>query len=243
MADPSPEMSVSMSPLPRVRFLAGAFLACVTLGCTSYPTLTQIAPEVNATLDENPQFLIADDEVEVAFPIRPEWNHTTKVRRDGRASFLFLDEMVVAGMTLEQLDAALTTAYSRREGGIELTVNLVNAAIRTVTVTGEVDEPGPVQFNSGSLTLLEAIGKAGGHDKATALMEELMLIRWSTRKRSQRVWRINANVDEWQNGMPIYLQANDVIYVPNNFIDKVNIFVRMYITNNLPIPLAIPIGN
>ena len=209
-------------------------------GCTPLPTLQEIAPEINATLEPSPVFLIPDDQIEVAFPSTPEWDHTVTVRADGRASFYFLDEMVVAGMTVERLNEILTVAY--HDGGTiavdhTVTVNLGGLAVRRAILMGEVQNPGTIDIEGGHLSLLEAIGKAGGPLKASADLSEVLLVRWMPREGGVRTWQFDASLSNWVAGTPLLLQAHDVVFVPNTTIDGVNLWVDKYIRQMLPIPI------
>jgi polysaccharide export outer membrane protein len=228
----------------RTPAVATLLLTVLGSGC-AYPSLAEIAPEINATLAASALFLAADDQIDLKFPKRPEWNHTVIVRGDGRASFLFLDELVVAGKTMTQLDAIIRAAYKAkdvlRDEDIEFSLNLTAVQPRRVVVMGEVGSPGPIEIQNGHLTLIEALGKAGGPDKSTALLEETLLVRWLPQEQRLRTWRFDASVDNWQSGVPVLLQSHDVIFVPNTAIDRVNIWINQYIRQTLPVQFAIPI--
>lgn len=219
-------------------------VAFFSAGCGSYATLADMAAEINATLQPAPLRLIPGDNIEVRFPRQDSWDHTVTVRPDGRASFLFLDEFVVAGMTMDALDRALTKGYSDRGVIVDsdLTINLTDIAVRNVVVMGEVNSPGEVPIEGGRLSFIEAIGRAGGPIKESALLEEAILLRWVPGEGRQRIWHINAAVDYWQAGTPLMLQAHDVIFVPNTGVDNVGIWVDQYIRRMIPIPGIIPIN-
>jgi len=229
---------------PTWRLVALSSIALL-LGCGSFPTLQAIAAEVNATLQPAPTLLVPGDTIEVKFPYKPEYDHTVVVREDGRSSFLFLDEIYVGGSSVETLDRVLSKAYRDRpimdQNKSDLTVNLINPVTRNVVVMGEVGSSGAVPIEGGRLSLLEALGKAGGPDKATALLEELVLIRWMPKEGRQRVWQINAAFKYWQSGTPILLQPHDIIFIPNTRIDRVNTWIDQYIRRMIPIPGFIPL--
>jgi protein involved in polysaccharide export with SLBB domain len=159
------------------------------------------------------------------------------------ATFLFLGDLQVVGLTIDDLNRKLADAYRTKDevGAGNVTANLAEAAPREVVVIGEVHDPGVVAFGRGPLTLLEAIGRAGGPVKGSALLAETMLIRWSTTKQSQQVWHFDARRSEWQTGASLLLQPHDVVFVPNNTIDRINVWVDKYIRQNLPLPLGIPV--
>ncbi len=212
-------------------------------GC-SFPALRAVAPDINATL--SPQaFVVAGDTIGVRFPQKPEWDHQTIVRDDGRATFTFVGELQLVGLSVGALGAKVSEAYANQSevGAGTVSVDIIDPAPREVTVIGEVNIPGVVAFGRGELTFLEAIGRAGGPVKGSALLEEAMLIRWLPVERRHQVWQFDAGLDNWVDGTPVFLQPHDVIYVPNNMIDKINVWVDKYIRQNLPLPIAFPVGN
>lgn len=223
-------------------------LACLlTLqSCFGYPTIREAAPGINQTRIKSPQFLIPEDNLDVRIGKRPEWNQTVAVREDGTASFLFFGEMQVAGLTPAQLAQRLTEKFKNRPDLVadpSVTVNITTPAPRHVIVTGEVGAPGPVLIEDNHLSLVEAIGKAGGFDKATARLTEVLLVRWLPHEGKLKSWWLDASVAYWGDGTPILLQTHDLIHIPNTTIDRVNIWVDKWIRQNLPIPLGIPVAN
>lgn len=224
-----------------IRRVAAGLVMCLALlvssGC-AYPTLREIAAEINATLAPPPTFLLPNDQVSVAFPRKPEWNQTVTVRGDGRATFLFLEERVVAGMTMAKLHEELSAEYTKKGvlDPVELTINLVNVAVRSAVVMGEVRTPGVVDIEGGHLSLLEAIGRAGGHIKDTADLSEALLVRWMPGEGKVRTWYFDASLEYWGSGTPILLQSHDMVFIPNTTIDEINIWVDKYIRQMIPIP-------
>ncbi len=229
---------------PAWRFLA--LISVLSLpACSSFPSIQEIAAEINATLEPSPIVFVPGDTLELKFPFMAELDQVVTVRLDGRVSFLRLDEVHVAGMNIEALDRILTKAY-RDRGGLDLeqatiTINLANQVPRNIVIMGEVGSPGVVPIEGGHLSLIEAFGKAGGPDKSTADLTEVVLIRWMSKEGRQRSWTIDARIDYWQSGIPILLQAHDILYVPNKTIDAFNIWVDQYIRRLIPIPGFVPI--
>jgi protein involved in polysaccharide export with SLBB domain len=207
--------------------------------CAGYPGLRQIAPEINATFDPE-VFVVAGDQIGVRFPQRSEWDHQSLVREDGKATFPFIGDLTVAGLSTQALNKKLADAFASQEGLGAGTVfaSLVQAVGRQVVVIGEVRNPGPHPFGRGALSFVEAIGRAGGPVKGSALLEEAMLVRWSPSQQRHLVWRLDASIEEWKAGAPLMIQSHDLIYIPNNTIDRINVWVDKYIRQNLPLPFA-----
>lgn len=220
-----------------------AIVPCVLLfsiGCSlpGGPPLPKIADEVNSTLEPKAVILAPGDLIEVKFPYAETWTHEVEVRPDGRAAFLGIDSVAVAGLTPEQLDERLTQAYTGILPKPDLTVNLKRAAARFMTILGEVAEPGSLEIPpDGRLTLVEAFARAGGQLKATAHLGSTVLVRWDAANQRQRAWTIDARPRHWKADRVVFLQPYDLVYVPNTTIDDVNIWVDQYIRRMIPLPL------
>lgn len=218
---------------------------CLALcaGCASAgKDLTKAAQQLNATLLEGDVIVAAGDTIDITFPNKPDWDDSILVRPDGMASFPFLDDIVVAGKTLGQLDLHLTRAYESILEIPELSLNVSLWGSRDVIVMGQVTTPGPIPITGPRMTLLEAIGRAGGWDRRTALMKQVVLVRWIPDRNQRQAWKIDARPDRWNDSTPIYLQPFDLVYVPNKPIDKVDIWVDQYIRQLLPFPTLVPGG-
>ena len=226
--------------------LRRAWLVCACLGLgacqtSGGPTLSEIAPRLNATLDSTVVVLGIGDKLEVRFPYDPTWNQQLEVASDGSASFMAIGRLIVAGLSLGQLEDALAEAYARVFQGHELDVVLLARGARKVYVFGEVQHPGEFELDSGQrLTLLEALARAGGPLKASAYLGHTLLLRWSATTRQQSRWTIDAREQFWTGAEPLYLQAYDLVYVPNTPVDAVAIWIDNYIRRMIPVPYLIP---
>lgn len=209
--------------------------------------MPDLAAEINATLQLDPYVVREGDVLEVRFLRKPEWNFSTRVRQDGRGSFTGLDELQVAGKTLAEIDEMLTRRYAVFPEKPEITVDYATIAEDTavnprgVMVVGEVLNPGPIVLRGERISLVEALARAGGHDKRTANLCNTLLVRWLPDQNRRVAWRLDASVDYWGSPVPVMLQPDDIVFVPNTAIDDVNIWVDQYIRLMLPIGLAIPI--
>lgn len=231
----------------RLHYACIGFLSYLTAACsaTGYP-ITDLAAEINATRDGARATVEPGDTLRVTFPFNEEFDHEARVRADGFASFRLVDELHVAGMRLDDLDAKLTELYRRKQsdrGSIELTVEILNSGVGEplgVYVIGEVEKPGIVEMPGRPLTLVEAISAAGGYKKYTANLHNTILVRRLAGSDVMRSWRLDADVYRWGSEPPIYLQPRDIVFVPNTAIDEVNIWVDKYIRQMLPFPLFFP---
>ncbi|MFO0982790.1 MAG: polysaccharide biosynthesis/export family protein [Planctomycetota bacterium] len=205
-------------------------------GCSNVGTpLPQLTPEINATLRPMPLLLAPGDTLSVRFPNKSQWDHQTTVGADGRAMFHAIDSMEVAGLTIDELNKRLREAYLAKLTVPEVSVFVTTRAARNVIVMGEVSRPGAIPIE-GRMSLLDAIGRAGGPIKTTAYLEHTLLIRWFPEENRQVVWNIDACVENWGGPIPLLLQPYDVVFIPNKPIDRVDTFVDQYIRQMLPFP-------
>jgi len=204
------------------------------------PPIHKLADEVNATLNPLEVVLAPGDVLDVRFPYAPDWTHQVTVGPDGRAQFLALDEIEVAGLLVSQLDKRLTEGYTPLLPKPDLTISVTERAGRMVSILGEVEAPGQFEIPpDGRLSLVEAFSLAGGPSNYTAHMSSTVLVRWDATYQKQRAWKVDARPQYWAKDKMIFLQPYDVIYVPNTPIDKVGIWVEMYIKRLIPFPSSL----
>jgi protein involved in polysaccharide export with SLBB domain len=229
----------------RVVARAGVVVALAGAGCSISPgdPMAAIAPKINQTLRADSGVLVPGDVLDIRFgdqAVPLQWNHEVLVRPDGAAAFLGIGDRPVSGLTIESIRASLSAEYQKLLGlrsADRFSVLLKTKVPRTIYVMGEVKTPGSVILEGARMTLLEAIAKAGGPDKATARLDKTYLIRWDPETRRQISWTIDAELEYWSSPEPIYLQPFDVVFIPNTPIDKVDIWVDQYIRLLIPVPL------
>ncbi len=199
--------------------------------------MRELAAEINATLTEGEMVLTPGDVLAVRFSRLPEWSQeNVLVQNDGSASFLSLDAMQVAGMTLAMLDSNLTEQYAEFLAQPQLTVTTTEAAPRNVVIMGEVNKGGTYPIPAGRLSLIEALGMSEGFVRDTAKLNHTMLVRWIPEENRIRTWKIDASLDEWDSEESILLQPHDVVFVPAKPVVHVNDWIDRYIRRMIPFP-------
>lgn len=241
---------VSARPLWSV--LALALVACLA-GCTGGPAAQRRiddAPgsegaKLYPTLQENPlpqadpYLLQVGDELAIKFYTNPELNEDVKVRPDGMISLQLIDDVPAAGRSPADLDAELTKRYTGELADPQISVIVRVAAGHRMYVDGEVGKPGVVEV-AGGMTLSQAIAMAGGLLE-TAHRRQVILIRKGTD--GQPVGR-SIDVRPIQRGSgpgnDIPVRPMDIVYVPKSKVATVDLFVKQYVRDALPIQ-AFPI--
>ncbi len=221
-----------------------ALLVCLALslgGCKSPgPPMGSVIEQINATYDWLPETVAVGDVLQVGFAENTTWNHSATVRPDGSAAFLGLPSMHVAGMRFDALEAQLVEGYSPQFSvRPRISVQPGPRAAPHVLVMGEVKTPGAVVFD-GKMDFHEALAMAGGPLKTTAYLENTLLIRWVPAEGRQRIWMFDASREKWDTPIPLKMQPDDVLFVPNTSIDVVDIWVDQYIRLMIPFPYLVP---
>jgi protein involved in polysaccharide export with SLBB domain len=244
-------------PSGGLRALAAALLLA-SAGCSTGEPMPDLAPQINQTLRTDYDVIVPGDVLEVRFgdlvagskvwDDSKVWDHEVLVRPDGNAAFLGLGDRYAAGQSIEALRASVGIDYQKllKLRTIDrFSILLKTKIARNVIVFGEVHTPGSVIFEGARMTLLEAIGRAGGPLKETARLDSLLLVRWDPETHRQISWKINADLDYWGTSVPVYMQPFDVVFIPNTTIDKVDIWIDQYFRKAIPIPInfqAITVG-
>jgi polysaccharide export outer membrane protein len=102
------------------------------------------------------------DVLEVRLLLNPELNEEVQVRPDGHISTTIVPDAVAYGRTPAELADTLRTAYSKELQKPRLNVVVKSFAPTRVYVGGEVNTPGEFITVGPTLTLSQAIARAGG---------------------------------------------------------------------------------
>ncbi len=224
--------------------LAASLLLATLTSCTSPGTpIPEIAQEINATRETGPMRFVPGDRLSVRFASNPALDQRLDVRPDGRASFLMVGEIAVAGKTAAEMAKELTAAYADKLNTVDLSVNIDTSVLATqldsprrIFVLGEVQMPGAFPYNGEEITIPKALAAAHGFDKTSAALQAMLLVRWLPKENGYRGWKIDAEPEFWGSPNQVFLQPGDVLYVPNTTIDKVDIWVDKYIRQLIPFP-------
>ena len=153
------------------------------------------------------------------------------MRPDGRISVLLLGELLVAGMTPLELAGHIREPYQRRVGNTDVTVAVTRSAGMSVYLSGEVKSASLLPLD-GSLTLLQAVARAGGF-LPSANTRNVLLIR-AAGEASLAVRKVDTE-KVLRSEMPdVFLRRGDVVYVPKSDIAQAGQFVDQHINAIVP---------
>ncbi|MDR3534254.1 MAG: polysaccharide biosynthesis/export family protein [Rhodopila sp.] len=218
----------------RIAVPAGAvFVGAVALAaCSVVPTLPPAPmepPPTNYTAKLPPYHIQVGDVLEVRLMLNPELNEEVLVRPDGHISTTAVPDALAYGRTPAELADSLRAVYAHDLQNPRVSVVVKSFAPTRVYVGGEVNTPGEFITVGPTLTLSQAIARAGG-TKLSSDDTAVFIIRrgpddkpefLSTSWRALRQGR-DANAD-------VRLAPYDVVYVPKLGIAEVYQFYNQYI--------------
>jgi polysaccharide export outer membrane protein len=167
--------------------------------------------------------------LEVRLLLNPELNEEVTVRPDGHISTTVVPDIVAVGLTPAELGTRLRRDYGKELQNPKLTVEVRNFAPTRVYVAGEVNSPGEFITVGPTLTLSQAIARAGG-TKLSSDDTSVFVIRRGPGDRPQYFsvkWKalrqgLNPDAD-------IRLAPYDVVYVPKMGVAEVYQFYNQYV--------------
>jgi polysaccharide biosynthesis/export protein len=232
-------MSVTLIDKPnetrRARLTASAAIVVVAAvaACSPVPDLPpaplEPAPMALSTAALPAYRIQIGDVLDVRLLLNPELNEEVTVRPDGHISTTAVPDALAYGRTPAELADTLRGVYAHDLQNPRLTVEVKSFAPTRVYVAGEVTTPGEFITVGPTLTLSQAIARAGG-TKLSSDDTSVFVIRrgpndkpefLSTKWKAVRQGR-DANAD-------IRLAPYDVVYVPKLGIAEVYQFYNQYI--------------
>lgn len=148
------------------------------------------------------------------------------VLSDGSVSLVGVDRVRVAGLTLAEVDSALTAAYSREYREPELSVMIQDTKGRRVYVLGEVRNPGLYAVPLGGSDIISAITMANGFTENAARDGTVVVRVTNAGYQFQEVNLASLGKPEFGLVSTIPLRPYDIVYVPRSRIGNFAYFAR-----------------
>lgn len=220
-------------------FRAALLALPLLAGCTATP-LPEMVDQLNSTLVADPFAVRPGDRISVQFPAAVQDNQIVRVRPDGTAWFQYIGRLEVAGLTLEEVEEKVLEAYSETLTVPEVVVDIPDLTRRQVLIIGEIRSPGPVAFDERELSLVEALARSGGPNWRDGDLGRTVLLRWFPDEKKRRAFLLDARLEHWGTEEQLWLQPDDIIYIPPKHIVVVGNIVDQYVRRILPFPYLIP---
>jgi polysaccharide export outer membrane protein len=206
--------------------------AAALAACSTVPQLPPAPPEPvlsNYVAKLPPYRIQVGDILEVRLLLNPELNEEVAVRPDGHISTTVVPDEVAYGRTPGEVAADLARGYSHDLQHPRVSVVVKSFAPTRVYVGGEVSTPGEFITVGPSLTLSQAIARAGGV-KMTSDNGKIYIIR---RGADDKPEMLSTDYGALMHGQDpaadVRLAPYDVVYVPKTGIAEVYTWYNQYL--------------
>jgi polysaccharide biosynthesis/export protein len=209
--------------------LAGAVALAA---CSTVPTLPPAPLEpAPATYTANlpPYRIQVGDVLEVRLLLNPELNEEVTVRPDGHISTTAVSDALAYGRTPAELADTLRRGYAKELTNPRVTVEVRSFAPTRVYVAGEVNTPGEFITVGPTLTLSQAIARAGGTKLSSEESSVFIIRRGPGDKPEFLSVKWNAVRHGNDPDADVRLAPYDVVYVPKLGIAEVYKFYNQYV--------------
>ncbi|HEV3113798.1 MAG TPA: polysaccharide biosynthesis/export family protein [Candidatus Binataceae bacterium] len=182
------------------------------------------------------------DQLQLDFYLNPEFNRDVTVRPDGAISLDLVGSIPAADKTPEQLAAALNQAYSRELRNPGVSVRLKASPSWRVYVQGQVAHAGAFSLQPG-MTAMQAIADAGGFTDSAGPGQAVLIRRDACGNAQGMTVNLRAadGGGSGNNIEDVALMPSDVLVVPRSAIANVDLFVKQYFKDLIPIQPYLPI--
>ncbi|NND60524.1 MAG: sugar ABC transporter substrate-binding protein [Gammaproteobacteria bacterium] len=140
------------------------------------------------------------------------------VAADGSIFFPYVGSIVVTGKTLGEIRELVSARLARYIQNPQLDVRVAAFRSKRINVTGEVETPGIFPITDVPMTLIEAIGLAGGA-KPTAALQEVRV----THDGSVHAVNVLALLQDGDLTQNLVLDDGDLVHVPDNSLYSVHV--------------------
>jgi polysaccharide export outer membrane protein len=218
-----------------MRVLIAAYMLVSTGGCYYQVTTEPVPPAARAAAAPPSTAYVIQiaDHLGVKFYQNADLNEEVIVRPDGKISLQLVGDIQAAGREPTALAAAIEDAYRAEFTSPRVTV-LVRELGGKVYVGGEVGKPGVVPL-SANLTLVQAVQQAGGFLPTAHLSQVVLIRRDSDGHPVGYALDVRPVIGGRAPADDVPLQSFDVAFVPSSKIADVNLWVKQWIRDNLPI--------
>jgi len=182
-----------------------------------------------------PEYVLdVSDVIEVVVWRNEDLSRIIKIRPDGRISLPLAGEIKAGGLTPQQLSDVIAATLERKYIlNPQVTVIVQKVDSKTIMILGHVNKPG--QYNiSEKITALQAIAKAGGNAQF-GHMESVVVVR-NPYSMKPAIYNINLQeaINDGKFGNDMVLQPGDIVYVPKNFLGKIDDVMGFFRRNIQP---------
>jgi polysaccharide export outer membrane protein len=179
------------------------------------------------------------DELQLDFYLNPEFNRAVTVRQDGDISLDLVGTIPAAGLTPEQLADKLNQAYLHELRNPGAVVHIKNSPSWRVYVQGQVAHAGVFPLQPGE-TAMQAIAQAGGVTEDAGPADAVLIRRDACgNAHGQKIDMRGA--DSGKKIDDVALMPADILVIPRSPIANVDLFVKHYVKDLIPVDTYMPL--
>ncbi len=221
--------------------LAATTVVCALTGLSACvpslpPAPPEPAPDTGYVSSLAPYRIQIGDVLGIRLMLNPELNEEVTVRPDGHISTTVVPDEAAYGRTISELTNSLIRDYSKDLRNPRLTVVMRSFAPTRTYVGGEVNNPGEFITVGPTLTLSQAISRAGGLKTMSGDENRVFIIRrgpndvpeFFSARFQDVMWAHDPTAD-------VRLAPYDVVYVPRSGIAEVYRFFNQYLLQFVPV--------
>jgi len=168
--------------------------------------------------------LSKSDVVDLNFTFSPDFNQSLTVQPDGFVGMKGAGTILAEGLTLPQLEQAVSDAYRSFLHQPEVTLTLKDFDKPYFLASGEVAKPGKYELR-GDLTVNEAVAIAGGFTQQARHSQVVVFRRVSADMAETHVLDLRKMLNSRDLREDMHLRPGDFIFVPQSRISKIRKFV------------------
>jgi polysaccharide export outer membrane protein len=164
--------------------------------------------------------LCKSDVLEISFTFSPEFNQTVTVQPDGYIVMPGLTQLSAEGMTIPDLQLAVSHGYVGVLHDPEVTIVLKDFDKPSFIVGGEVNHPAKYELRS-DMRVTEAVAIAGGFTQRAKHSQIVLFRRVSDELVESLLLNVKAMLASRNLAEDIHLRPGDFLFVPQNQISKI----------------------
>lgn len=192
---------------------------------------TSTTAQTNAPVlqDRNQRYRIQrGDSLALDFRFTPEYNATVAVQPDGFISLRGIGDLKAEGLTLPELNQQLEASYAKILHDPVITATPQEFVHPYFTAGGKVGKPGKYDLH-GDTTVVQAIAMAGGFTDDAKHSQVLLFRRVSNDTVSAKIINVKQMLNSRNLNEDIHLEPGDTLYVPKNFISKIEPYLPLQV--------------
>ena len=189
---------------------------------------------IQTSNDQQNYHIQPGDQLAINFYLNPEFNDEVPVSPDGRITLRLVGALAAAGMTPSELAGQIDKAYLSELRSPDAAVIVKNMPGRQIYVQGQVNHPGAFPLEPG-MTALQALANAGGITPEAADDNVVLIRRDACGRPTGEKLNLASAADSPGKGEDAALMPYDVLVVPRSRIANMDLFVKQYIRDLLPV--------